>query len=506
MKKITRHVLTAGLLFSTALGVNLLTGTNQPQTAQAAGNIEAIVHGGSQPIASGYGDSATYLRDLPDGSRWQAFKAIIDPSGVEWFDLGGDQWIKADNAWLNDYYSIPVINLAQFANDDRNVVVVTSDSPATLWDGYGKNRSASGRTLDLGSAWVATAQKRSGGRTWYEVSTNQWLSADDVALNHTWHDTGDSGNGNTSSDNNNNGGTDTTNPGTSQPGGSGNSGSGTTDNSHGSTGSNPGTSTGTNDGGGNTGSGTSTGGGTTTGSGDNNPGTGSPTGGDKVVGSLTPMNLTAEVHPKDADVKARGKGGVIVVAYDRNGVPLNNGIYVEGNVGDHYTIPLPKDLLDPAHNVYNAKDGKTEVTGVIKKTGIEEVDVDYGQNNVQKLDLNTLKESAYQLMDQYRSSKGLPTFRRDANLERNAQQDIDNISKGYDSSNPYASVTYFSANIGNNNQEVGYDGLTTEFNRSWFVLNTLGVIGDSTQYKSVGIGVAYDPDTNRYLFEWTPGF
>ncbi|MCH4172443.1 MAG: hypothetical protein LKF36_14585 [Lactobacillus sp.] len=178
MKKHVISMFIASAVVATGLGMI----ASNPSSVKADTVTEAIIHGGDQPLMRGY-SWLEHLRNLPDGSRWRVFRAIIGPDGTEWFDLGDDQLVQASGAWLNDYYSIPVVNMVEFQNDPRKIAVIMSDEPATLWTGYGQSRVASGRTMPVGSAWLVTTTKTAMGKLWYQIGPNEYLLSDDVLRN-----------------------------------------------------------------------------------------------------------------------------------------------------------------------------------------------------------------------------------------------------------------------------------------------------------------------------------
>lgn len=97
-------ILTLSALFTITLGTQCL-----PQTAEAANTTTGTVQG-QQPLYNGYGTAARIIRTLPKGSQWQVFKAVIDTSGQQWFNLGGNQWVQNQGMILARYYWIPVEN------------------------------------------------------------------------------------------------------------------------------------------------------------------------------------------------------------------------------------------------------------------------------------------------------------------------------------------------------------------------------------------------------------
>ncbi|ERL64556.1 C39 family peptidase [Schleiferilactobacillus shenzhenensis] len=124
----------------------------------------------SQPtiLWTGYGaDRQSTGRTLATGSAWQVVgTATVD--GVTWYEIGSNQWVTMA-AQVNG-------NDNHFSNATLTVTV-NQPQGATVYDTYQSGRQAV-RTLGYGSRWRVSQQAvANDGSLWYQVGTNQWLSA-----------------------------------------------------------------------------------------------------------------------------------------------------------------------------------------------------------------------------------------------------------------------------------------------------------------------------------------
>ncbi|QEU46288.1 hypothetical protein FMM01_02785 [Schleiferilactobacillus harbinensis] len=434
---------------------------------------------------NGYGSNKAYAgRKLTAGSRWATYKAVQADDGNIYFNLGGNQYIAGNYLDLNNEYSTQAM---------KGVVKIN------YVPGYGimiwKNAGGTGalnKYLKHGTYWRLLSRAVVNGHTWYNLGGNQWLDSKYAILmddytrgpktygqNAPTINTGDQG-----SSTNGNGGTGS-GSGSTTGGGS------STGTNTGNTSGNQGSSTGSTTGSGSTGS-DSQGGSSTTGSGSQG---GSETSG---TAKVEPLSVDDALYHKNPDLPA-GEGGVMIM-------PVNSlykysfiaaGYMVTGKVGSTFTVKLP-DKINWTFNGTNADYKPSDtgtITGTIKKTGWDSIDVPYDQINAQTLSLSTLQQWAYQTMDDYRSTHGLPALRHSSTLQNQVQQ-----YASIGALHPYGVVVtpYQQTDI----DQDTYSHFKNYFNEDWVNMFNLDAIAKVTGSGSYGVAVGFDSGTRSYEFFW----
>ncbi|GAF38856.1 hypothetical protein FC83_GL001518 [Agrilactobacillus composti DSM 18527 = JCM 14202] len=174
-KKIMRHILLLAAAFI-ALGAPLAgiapLGSTAPQVAQAAENTTTGTILGDQVLYTGYGPTAQPSRVLPNQSRWQVFYAVVAEDGQQWFNLGGNQFVKDAGMVLDQYYWIPVKTAQELL--EATPATVTTTQAVTLYQNWGA-AAVPIRQLPAGQ-WLVTAGANIEGQgIWYQVGNNEWV-------------------------------------------------------------------------------------------------------------------------------------------------------------------------------------------------------------------------------------------------------------------------------------------------------------------------------------------
>ncbi|KRM71197.1 TIM-barrel domain-containing protein [Lacticaseibacillus brantae] len=112
-------------------------------------------------------------RTLAVGTSWKVFNLVYLPNGDKLYNLGGNQYIKVENAQVGQSVAKPVVTSV------KQVVAVnyTPGYGIALWKDNGGTTFA-GRHLATGSKWkVSAIAKWANGKTFLQVGTNQWIDA-----------------------------------------------------------------------------------------------------------------------------------------------------------------------------------------------------------------------------------------------------------------------------------------------------------------------------------------
>lgn len=120
-------------------------------------------------LYTGYGpDRQSTGRVLPIGSAWKVLNRVV-VDGIAWYAIGANQWVTMDTS----------ANPAVPANFTNAVLTVTVNNKngANIYSTYQPNRYQTG-TLPFASRWRAGRQAvAEDGSLWYQLGTNQWISA-----------------------------------------------------------------------------------------------------------------------------------------------------------------------------------------------------------------------------------------------------------------------------------------------------------------------------------------
>lgn len=143
------------------------------------GTVVVAYHGRQgAPVYSNY-DGKTLVRRVANNSRLQASQVVKDKSGKQWFKIGDNAWISADNAYLQWN---TVNQDAKKGQSGTLRVVYNGRGKVAVWSGYGKDRKVV-KYLPKGSYWkYFDAAKDQAGNNWYNLGGNQWISGEYVAL------------------------------------------------------------------------------------------------------------------------------------------------------------------------------------------------------------------------------------------------------------------------------------------------------------------------------------
>lgn len=120
-------------------------------------------------LYTGYGpDRQSTGRVLPIGSAWKVLNRVV-VDDIAWYAIGANQWVTMDTS----------ANPAVPANFTNAVLTVTVNNKngAKIYSTYQPNRYQTG-TLPFASRWRAGRQAvAEDGSLWYQLGTNQWISA-----------------------------------------------------------------------------------------------------------------------------------------------------------------------------------------------------------------------------------------------------------------------------------------------------------------------------------------
>ena len=119
-------------------------------------------------LYNGYGAARQFTgRTLAIGSAWKITHAATE-NGVTWYEIGPNQWITTNTS----YNPVP----DHFDNAIMTITVNTKNG-ANVYSSYQAGRWWVNR-LSFGSRWKVTRQAvANDGSLWYQVGTNQWVSA-----------------------------------------------------------------------------------------------------------------------------------------------------------------------------------------------------------------------------------------------------------------------------------------------------------------------------------------
>ncbi|KRO16977.1 leucine-rich repeat domain-containing protein [Lacticaseibacillus saniviri] len=120
-------------------------------------------------------------RTLKIGSKWRVFGVRQVKGNTLAYNLGGNQWIKADDVLIRDD-SGQVVQPPEGESVTRLNGIFTVRVPGyptwstVLWDNYGK---ATNRFLKAGTRWKVFAKKQLNGRVYYSLGGHhQWVAAE----------------------------------------------------------------------------------------------------------------------------------------------------------------------------------------------------------------------------------------------------------------------------------------------------------------------------------------
>lgn len=116
------------------------------------------------------GINGNYSRTLGINTSWK-YSQRQDVNGQHWYLVGNDEWVK----------DTEVSEKAVNAKNATGVVTVKSGKTATVR--VSLNGRPNGQTLGSGTAWKYSQTANDvWGFTWYHVSTNGWVSSNDVQI------------------------------------------------------------------------------------------------------------------------------------------------------------------------------------------------------------------------------------------------------------------------------------------------------------------------------------
>ncbi|WP_125713967.1 SLAP domain-containing protein [Companilactobacillus kedongensis] len=206
--------LTGGLTFITLLSVTALTQTSVD--ASAVNNVATAnsTTGTSVPLWNSVTEDSIHKssRSLQNGTDWKTAKAVKGVDGETYLLVGGNEYANAKEMDLKDETS---------KQDLTGVVRVDNIQYARLYTNPLEGAELiSNRSLQGTTDWKTDTKVTVDGVTYYRVSTNEWVKANNVSLisessrsEKTYiKNNPDAEDTNTTDTNNNGGSTTTTNP------------------------------------------------------------------------------------------------------------------------------------------------------------------------------------------------------------------------------------------------------------------------------------------------------
>ncbi|MHA3067027.1 SLAP domain-containing protein [Lacticaseibacillus saniviri] len=407
---------------------------------------------GKTPV---YNGSGRVIKYLPAGTRWKS-NATKTINGVQFNNLGGNQWVVSADVDTQAVAPQQTANevVSKYASDSRTVGVVNyvPGYGIALWDSSQVGRHfVPGRKLAHLSAWVVSAKETdANGNVYYKLGTNQWIEGKYLVLNH---DIGAKPAGTNNGNNANH--------------------TGNTNKSSGNTGNS------------NTSSGKV-----------------------EVISNVWyNSKQIKQFRSQASQLKAKGEGVIEILPWnDAYGdMPIGTGYIVHGKVGSHYSVTLKSNYVysvsgnaNSTHTYVPTK--SATVSGTITTAGVSGLNVPYTIKRAQHWDLKKLQAAAYNQMDSYRKSKGLPA------LEHGIDQDRYLSNGGWMLGDPSVidtGISYGSALLqGTPDNEAG--AVKTYFSKSgWFSgYSFLPNLADSKQTGSYAVYVTYDSNQDVYNFWW----
>ena len=143
------------------------THTSGVVTTKSASNYYTLVNNENQPVGN---------RALGKDSAWLTDQYRVNNNGVKQYRVATGEWIDANNVTFSDKATTPSDNSALTDIQNQNGTV-TLDAPASFnYLLYTKSGELGNRALSGDSAWkVIQTAKDSKGRTYYRVSTTEWV-------------------------------------------------------------------------------------------------------------------------------------------------------------------------------------------------------------------------------------------------------------------------------------------------------------------------------------------
>ncbi|WP_040535990.1 SLAP domain-containing protein [Schleiferilactobacillus shenzhenensis] len=157
---------TNGILYYN-VGTNLWVKANDIGIFNSIRTSGVIV--GSVMLYNGFGSNASPSRMLGDNTSWQIFGQVTDSDGHSWYNLGSNQYVRADAIVTEGQHINRAVPL------DHSVATVNGDQGAMLYDAPGG--SPTYRVLSTNTRWKVADIAASRDGLWYLVGGHEWISA-----------------------------------------------------------------------------------------------------------------------------------------------------------------------------------------------------------------------------------------------------------------------------------------------------------------------------------------
>nr|WP_269109004.1 KxYKxGKxW signal peptide domain-containing protein [Lacticaseibacillus saniviri] len=154
---------------------------SNPNDGSDSSQLGNPLHGLVATVATDNNGSNALIYDRPGsqqlvtGSAWKAYRVYTDNNGTVWYNLGGNQWIKA---------AAVILDAKAVHNTPLNTVgTVVRGAGVPVYTKPGIGGQTTGEVLKVGSAWkISSTLVTSDGQVWYHVGANQWIKATDITL------------------------------------------------------------------------------------------------------------------------------------------------------------------------------------------------------------------------------------------------------------------------------------------------------------------------------------
>lgn len=154
---------------------------NNPQTPISGISINDVItvtNSSGAPVYAINGNNvSTTGRILVPNSPWKTNQKVVI-NGNTYYQVSTNEWIKAEDGQLQNQTD----SNNNGSNNIKGIVSVNVNNGAPVYALNNNNMSLTGRLLSNKTAWQTGQWKVIAGVTYYRVSTNEWLRANDVKL------------------------------------------------------------------------------------------------------------------------------------------------------------------------------------------------------------------------------------------------------------------------------------------------------------------------------------
>lgn len=154
---------------------------NNPQTPISGISINDVItvtNSSGAPVYAINGNNvSTTGRILVPNSPWKTNQKVVI-NGNTYYQVSTNEWVKAEDGQLQNQTD----SNNNGSNNIKGIVSVNVNNGAPVYALNNNSMSLTGRLLSNKTAWQTGQWKVIAGVTYYRVSTNEWLRANDVKL------------------------------------------------------------------------------------------------------------------------------------------------------------------------------------------------------------------------------------------------------------------------------------------------------------------------------------